>query len=173
MAISLDGKIAMPDGGVEWLETIPMPEDGDYGYTSFYASIDTTIQGYSTYQQLMNWDFDFPYPDKKNYVVTTKQGLSNTTYVEFIAQDHIAFIKNLKASEGKDIWLVGGGKLNAMLLEANLIDEIQLFIMPIVLTKGIDMFSMLPNEYGLKLIESKVYANGVVETRYELNPEAH
>jgi dihydrofolate reductase len=166
MAISLDGKIALPDGSVEWLETIPPPEDGDYGYKDFYASIDTTIQGYTTYQQVINWGIDFPYADKKNYVVTGKQGLTNTEYVEFISQNHIEFIKSLKEAQGKDIWLVGGGKLNAMLLEANLIDDLLLYIMPVILTKGIDMFSALPSERPLKLVASKVYANGVVETRY-------
>ncbi len=168
MAISLDGKIAKSDGSVEWLESVPAPANDDYGYSAFYASIDTTIQGYSTYHQVINWDIDFPYADKKNYVVTRKQGLANTYYVEFISSNHIEFIKQLKAAEGKDIWLVGGGQLNAMLLEANLIDEIQLFVMPIILTDGIDMFARLPNDWPLVLKASKVYPNGVVELQYTL-----
>lgn len=167
IACSLDGKIAKPDGRVDWLEAIPVPEDGDYGYADFYKSIDTTLQGYSTYNQIVNWGIDFPYAEKKNYVVTRKEGLKNTEHVEFVSTNHIEFIKQLKHESGKDIWLVGGGQLNAMLLEAKLIDEIQLFVMPIILTNGIDMFATSADEWPLRLISSKVHSNGVVELNYK------
>lgn len=167
LASSLDGKIAKADGSVEWLESIPAPEDGDYGYADFYKSIDTTIQGYSTYDQIIRWGIDFPYADKKNYVVTRKEGLKKTEHVEFISSNHIEFIKQLKLESGKDIWLVGGGQLNGMLLEAKLIDEIQLFIMPILLTNGIDMFAASADEWPLQLNRSKVHTNGVVELHYK------
>lgn len=166
IATSLDGKIAKPNGSVEWLESIPNPDNSDYGYTKFYESIDTTIQGYNTYNQIIGWGIEFPYSGKKNYVITRKQGLSNTEHVDFISSDHIKFIQQLKEEEGKDIWLVGGGQLNTMLLEANLIDEIQLFVMPVVLTAGIDMFAATPKEGSLKYIDSKVYSNGVVALKY-------
>jgi dihydrofolate reductase len=169
MAISLDGKIAKADGSVEWLEAIPNPDNSDYGYSDFYQSIDTTIQGNTTYQQIIGWGIDFPYPDKKNYVVTRKQGMPNTEHVEFISSNPAAFIRRLKEEEGKDIWLVGGAQLNSMLLEANLIDEIQLFVMPVILTEGIDMFSSLPVETPLKLVNTKAYSNGVVALTYALH----
>ncbi len=168
IATSLDGKIAKPDGSVEWLESIPNPDNNDYGYAEFYKSIDTTIQGYTTYNQIIHWGIDFPYADKKNYVVTRKQGLSNTEDVEFISSNHIDFIKQLKKGNGKDIWLIGGGQLNAMLLKENLIDEILLFLMPVILTDGIDMFAPLPQESPLKLVESKAHSNGVLELKYLL-----
>jgi len=73
IATSLNGKIASSDGNVDWLESIPNPEKTDYGYKAFYDSIDTTIQGYNTYNQILNWDIDFPYKGKKNYVLTKKK----------------------------------------------------------------------------------------------------
>ena len=167
IACSLDGKIAKKDGSVGWLESIPTPEEGDYGYANFYNSIDTTIQGYKTYDQIMKWGIDFPYADKKNYVVTRKQGLKSTEYVDFISSNHMDFIKQLKQEKGKDIWLVGGAQLNTILLEAKLIDEIQLFIMPILLTEGIDMFAASAGDWPLQLIRSKVHSNGVVELNYK------
>ncbi len=166
IAISLDGKIAKADGSVDWLEAIPVPADGDYGYAAFYKSIDTTIQGNTTYQQIISWGVDFPYPEKKNYVITRKQGLANTEHVEFISTDPVTFLRELKTSAGKDIWIVGGGKLNATFLEAKLIDEIQVFIMPVVLTEGIDMFAALSQETSLSLVASKTYENGVVALTY-------
>ena len=128
LAISLNGKISRANGEVDWLDALPNPEKLDYGYYDFYATIDTTIQGYNTYTQVMNWNIDFPYADKKNYVLTRKQGLAPTEQVEFISENHIDFLKKLKQQEGKDIWLIGGGQVNTMLLNENLIDEIILHV---------------------------------------------
>lgn len=83
IAISLNGKIAKADGNVDWLESIPNPEKTDYGYQEFYDTIDTTIQGFSTYDQIMSWGIDFPYKGKKNYVITWNKAHQNTEDVFF------------------------------------------------------------------------------------------
>lgn len=70
IACSLNGKIAAKDGSVNWLETIPNPDKTDYGYLEFQKTIDTTIQGYSTYKQIIDWGIDFPYKETKNFVFT-------------------------------------------------------------------------------------------------------
>ncbi|MBK8515341.1 MAG: dihydrofolate reductase [Saprospiraceae bacterium] len=168
LAISLNGKIARSDGSVDWLDSIPNPENSDYGYAEFYKTIDTTIMGYSTYNQVINWGIEWPYMDKKNYVLTRKVGLKNTEFVEFIAKDHIPFIEQLKEHPGKDIWLVGGGQVNTMLLNANLVDEIYLYTMPLVIPSGIDLFEGLPNETELKLVGIKSYSSGVIESIYQV-----
>ena len=59
IAISLNGKIADADGNVHWLESIPNPDKSDHGYADFYNSIDTTIQGNNTYNQIINWGIEF------------------------------------------------------------------------------------------------------------------
>lgn len=168
IATSFNGKIAKPDGSVDWLESIPNPDKNDYGYRDFYKCIDTTIQGYSTYKQIIGWGIDFPYADKKNYVLTRNQDLKNTKYVEFVSHNHIDFINNLKQQEGDDIWLIGGGQSNTLLLNENLIDEIQVFVMPIILTDGIGLFEALPKETQLKLIDTKSYPSGVVQLKYKI-----
>tara|TARA_R110001592_G_scaffold8105_1_gene44474 strand:+ start:63943 stop:64458 length:516 start_codon:yes stop_codon:yes gene_type:complete len=168
IATSLNGKIAKPDGSVEWLEAIPNPGEIDHGYSDFYKSIDTTIQGNTTYKQILSWGIDFPYSDKKNYVFTRNMDLENTEQVTFIADKHLDFVKQLKADEGRDIWLIGGGQLNTMMLNEKLIDEIQIFVMPIVLTEGIELFENLPNETNLTLIETKAYPTGAVEIKYRV-----
>ncbi len=168
IATSLNGKIASSDGGVDWLESIPNPEKTDYGYEAFFNSIDTTIQGYNTYNQIINWGIDFPYKGKKNYVLTRKKQIEKTEFVEFIKENHIDFIKDLKAQEGGDIWLVGGSQANTLILNAGLLDEIQVFVMPIILSGGIDLFDAFPNHTQLKLLETKSYSSGVVEMKYGL-----
>jgi dihydrofolate reductase len=168
IATSLNGKIARKDGSVDWLESIPDSEQIDYGYPEFYDSIDTTIQGFNTYDKIIGWGIDFPYPDKENYVLTNKKGLADTEYVKFIASNHVDFILNLKKQKGKDIWLIGGGKTSTMMLNEQLIDEIQLFIMPIIIPGGIELFDLIPEEKQLNLKEIKSYSTGAVELIYKL-----
>ena len=169
IAVSLNGEIAKKDGSVDWLESIPNPDKFDYGYNEFYDSIDTTIQGHSTYSQLISWGVDFPYAKKKNYVFTRKTNLSDTQYVDFISGDHLQFIQELREQQsGQGIWIVGGGQLNSFFLNNNLLDEIILFVMPVILSDGIDLFATILNETELRLLESKSYSNGVVALRYGL-----
>jgi dihydrofolate reductase len=168
IAISLNGKIAKPDGSVAWLEAIPNPENIDHGYADFYQSIDTTIQGNKTYKQILGWGIDFPYSDKKNYVFTRNERSVNTEDVTFVSNNHLDFVRQLKQEEGKDIWLVGGGQLNTVFLNENLLDEIYVFVMPIILSDGIELFESLPKETKLELIESKTYATGAVEIKYKV-----
>ena len=168
IATSLNGKIARADGAVDWLEAIPNPDESDYGYATFYESVDTTIQGYKTYAQILNWGIEFPYKGKENYVLTRQQNLVNTEDVEFISENHIVFIEQLKQKEGKDIWLIGGGQINTMLFNAGLIDELLVYVMPIIIPEGIELFELLPNEKQIELIGSKSFSSGVVELQYKV-----
>ncbi len=168
IATSLNGKIARPDGGVDWLDAIPNPEKTDYGYAVFYDSIDTIIMGHNTYQLILDWGIKFTYPEKKNYVLTRKQHVSDNEDVTFVKDNPIEFTKALKNLQGKDIWLVGGGQVNTLFFNAGLIDEIQLFVMPIVIPEGIDLFEKIPIEKQMKLLGTKSYSSGVVELKYSL-----
>jgi dihydrofolate reductase len=169
IAVSLDGKIARPDGSVDWLDAVPNPEKLDYGYSEFYKTCDTTLQGYNTYQVLLSFGIPFPYPDKKNYVFTTKSNLEDTGFVEFVGGDILSFTQNLKGQEGDDIWLIGGGKLNTTLFNAGLIDEFQIFVMPVIVGEGIPLFGLSPNESHLRLTGTKTYGSGVVQLSYSKN----
>ena len=168
IAASMDGYIARPDGNIDWLHdkkyTIP---DEDFGYTAFLQTIDTTLFGHSTYKQVMGFDMPFPYPDLKNYVFSRSEQ-QDTEYVTFIKDNAVDFIEKLKEQPGKDIWLIGGGQLNATVLNAGLLDEIILTYIPIILGKGIPLFSEEAREHKLKLIptENKLYRNGFLQVRY-------
>ncbi len=166
--MSLNGKIARTDGEVDWLDAIPNPNQSDYGYYQFYDSIDTTIQGYNTYQKILDWGVAFPYADKKNYVFTRQKGREDNKDVRFILEDHLGFVERLKQEDGKDIWLIGGGQVNTLLLNAGLIDQIHVHIMPIIIPDGISLFEALPKETMLSLKEKKIYDSGVVELMYQI-----
>ena len=167
IAISLDGKIAKPDGNVDWLDELPNPDQLDYGYFAMYDMIDTTIMGNSTYRFVQSFDGDFPYPDKKNYVFTRNPALKDDEHVTYVNRDHIAFLKNLKEQAGKDIWIIGGGQVNTLALNHDLIDEMWVYVMPIVLGDGIPLFAPDTEVKQLRHTHTKAYPTGVVELRYE------
>ena len=68
------------------------------------------------------------------------------------------------AAEG-NIWLVGGANLVKQFLEARLIDELMLFVVPVLLGDGIPLFQdATPTE--AKLVGTRKYGVGLVELRY-------
>lgn len=166
IAQSLDGKIADQNGGVDWLDQIPKPEKTDYGYMEFYQSIDTTIMGNKTYQQVKGFGIPFPYSDKKNYVLTNNQEAKNDEHVEFISTNIPEFFKQLKKEEGKNIWLIGGGKVNSFFLSHQLIDEMLIFTMPVILGEGLPLFSGTCPQTMLQLQHSTDYSSGAMLLHY-------
>lgn len=169
IASSLNGKIARADGSVDWLETMPKPEETDYGYAEFLNSVDTTIMGNKTYKQLIGWNIPFPYVGKRNYVLTRNKFPDRSEFVEFIGANHLETIRQIKKQPGGDIWLIGGGQVNTLLFNAKLIDELLLFVMPIVIPDGIELFEGTPDLSQLTLINSRIYSSGVVELHYKFN----
>ncbi len=169
IATSVNGKIARKNGSVDWLEAMPNPEKLDYGFANMYASVDTTIQGYHSFKQVIDWDIPFPYQGKKNFVLTSQSSRTPHKDAHFVEKDHAAFITELKQADGKDIWLIGGGKTIAFMLEHQLIDEIQLFIMPIILKDGIDLVAILEKDTMLSLKNTKAFDTGVVQLNYGIS----
>lgn len=161
IAISLDGKIAKPDGDVKWLDEIPNPEMSDYGYVDFINNIDITLMGRNTYDFVVNSGVPFPYTETENYVFSRDASLKDNENVKVIHGDPAKFVAELKEKDGKDIWLIGGGKINTILWNKGLIDELMVFVMPIVLGDGIPLFGHYPITSQLKLTQSIAYSSGV------------
>jgi dihydrofolate reductase len=168
IASSLDGKIADKTGEVGWLEEIPNPDKTDYGYKEFYDSIDTTLMGNRTWQQVKGFGIGNPYKGKTNYVITRDNSLTRDEHVQYVHGNVVDFVQKIKRETGKDIWCVGGGELIALLFNNNFIDEIRIFLMPIVLGEGILLTGILDNYVHLKLLDTKSYNSGVVEFNYEV-----
>ncbi|MEQ9405317.1 MAG: dihydrofolate reductase family protein [Cyclobacteriaceae bacterium] len=168
LAISLDGKIAKPDGDVSWLDEIPNPENSDFGYKAFYSSIDTTIMGNETYRMVLGFGVDFPYSDKQNFVITRDHRLTQDENVTFISGNVEKWAGKLKGEKGKDIWLIGGGQMNTLFLNAGLLDELHVHVMPLVLGDGIPLFSDKTVHRKMDLQSERRFQGGVVELIYKL-----
>ncbi|WP_128546897.1 dihydrofolate reductase family protein [Larkinella soli] len=165
IATSLDFYIAGPNGEIDWLLA-----EGDYGYGKFMETVDTTLMGYETYKLTESFG-DFPYKDTRNFVFTRRTDRPQAPYVEFVSGEIAGFVKNLKEQSGKDLFLVGGGQINALLLEAGLIDEIRVFIHPILLGEGIPMIQPTHRRQSFRFVRSHAFENGLVELHYEKLPE--
>ncbi len=162
IATSIDGFIAGKDGNTDWLYT-----DGDFGYSDFYNSVDTVIMGYNTYYYIKHFR-PYPYADKKNYVFSRRLRESESNPIEFVFGDVVEFTKKLKKQPGKNIWLVGGSKINSLLFNANLIDQMILSIHPVALGQGIKLFKDTSLEkLQFNLIDHKVFERGLVQLTYE------
>ena len=165
IATSLDGYIARKDHTIDWLFT-----EGDYGYQQFLDSIDTTLMGNTTYRVVREMDMPFPYVGKQNYVFTNHKVTDTDDYVTFVDTDIAAFVRRLKDQPGKDIWLIGGGQINTILLNAGLIDELMVFIHPIILGGGIPLFGGTPHERKFMYHSSRAFEDGLLEVVYKRIP---
>lgn len=170
IAMSLDGKIAKSNDDVSWLDEIPNPDKSDYGYYDFYEKIDTIIMGNGTYKFVRSMDIEYPYKGKTSYVITRDSSLTDNEDVKFIlGKDAINLVKNLKQNGKADIWLVGGGQVNTLLTNANLIDELMVYVMPIVIGEGIPLFGEGLDQKMLTLKSSQVFDSGVTELIYNFS----
>ena len=139
IAVSIDGYIAAEGDDLDWLMAFDPTEDATKAYEDFYHTIDTTLMGHSTYKFVVKAGVPDPYPDKET-IVFSRQEMTDTDRINYVTGDIVAYVEALKAKEGKDIWLVGGGVINSIFLKAGLIDELQTTIVPITLGSGIRLF---------------------------------
>lgn len=160
IASSLDGFIADKKGEIDWLFT-----DADYGYKKFFSSVDTVLMGSKTYRQSQQFEKE-PFKGKKIVVFTRKKPVQEKTGAVFVSNP-VAFTKKLLKEKGKDIWLVGGGKIVSLLINAKLIDEIQLFVHPLLLGKGIPLFDKIHERTRFKTVKAKQYKSGLIELHYK------
>jgi dihydrofolate reductase len=160
---SLDGYIAGPNGEIDWLFA-----DQDYGYTDFYAGVDTVLMGRKTYDLSLSFG-EYPYPGTQAFVFT-RTPRAPDAHASFVSQDIGAFVAALKRSTGKHIWLVGGGAIVAECLRHGLIDTFRLFVHPIVLGAGIPLFPLPLPRRALVLQRSREFASGLVELEYTAPP---
>lgn len=172
VAASADGYIARPDGDVEWLNR--RPQTVDYGWSTFYPSIDTILIGRKTY----DWALDYQKKhklkksvfDKKiaNYVFSRKPPRRATPEVKFVSEPVKAFARRLRSTPGKHIWMMGGGELIASFLDAGEIDEFDIHVIPVLIGKGIPLVAPRHRDIALNLRSARKYADGVVRLRYEV-----
>ena len=163
IAASLDGYIARESGDVDWLKP-----DESFDFAPFLDSVDTVLMGYNTYQKSLTFGKEAFIKGKQYFVFSREHVQTQDQRVQFINTEPRQFLKQLKNNPGLNIWLMGGGILNASFLKARLIDELQLFFVPLLLGSGIPLFAEGYQQTALKLTQHKSYASGLLELHYQI-----
>ncbi|MGL5636571.1 MAG: dihydrofolate reductase family protein [Bacteroidales bacterium] len=120
-----------------------------------------------TYHEIISFGVPWSYKDKQTYVIAHND--TNVTLdekVELITEDMYRRIFPLKEAEDKDIWLVGGGVLTTMLLNKDVIDEMQIAIVPTILGEGLPLFPGKPKTSKWTLVENKSFSTGLALLTY-------
>ncbi len=172
---SLDGYVADEGGNFDWAA----PDEEVHTFVNdLERSVGTYLFGRRMYEVMVYWETahalvdqppfmqDFAEiwqaTDKVVYSKTLKTVSTTKTRIERAFDPQV--IRQMKASEGRDI-SVGGGDLAAQALKAGLIDECHLFITPIVVGGG---KPSLPTNVRVKLelLDERRFGNGVVHLHY-------
>ena len=174
IAVSADGYIARPDGDVEWLNR--RPDTIDYGMGEFYKTIDTVLFGRKTYDWAVNYSkthniqggvFD---RSVANYIFSRNPPKDPAEGVEFVSEPLEPFIRKLRATPGKHIWMMGGGELIASFLDSGEIDEFDIHVIPVFIGEGIPLIAPRQRDLPLRLLECRSFDDGVIRTRYSVRP---
>jgi len=88
----------------------------------------------------------------------------NTTVLRGPVADEVA---TLKAQDGGDLALFGGGEIASAFMRADLVDEYHLFTHPVVLGDGKPLFRPFDQRLPVRLVEATTFEPGVVLMRHE------
>jgi dihydrofolate reductase len=164
VAMSLDGFIAGPNGEYDWIVMDP-----DFDWNALYGQFDTLVMGRRTYETMRERGMSPKSMGMKAVVVSNTLASDQHGDVTIVSGNVAESVASLKAEPGKDIWLCGGGVSFRYLLDAGLMDGIDVAVVPVLLGSGVPL---LPEgqRCRLKLVESKTRPSGIVMLKYDIMP---
>jgi dihydrofolate reductase len=162
IAQSLDGYIAGPDGGIDWLRPF---DSVDYGYEKFIAEIGTVVMGRASYDLARSFG-EWPYPTARSLVITSRPLDDAPPNVTRVGGEIPRLVNALRGSGGKDTWVMGGAMAINAFLTAQAVDRIDLFTVPVLLGNGLPLFERGRPETALKLVSTQTYDKGLARQSY-------
>ena len=170
VATSADGYIARPDGDIEWLNR--RPHDIDYGMHAFVKGVDTVLWGRKTYDWVRAYYAAHAVPgspfdaSKTHYVFSHTPPADPAPEVTFVTAPIRDFAQRLRATPGRDIWMMGGAGLIASFLDAGEVDEFDINVIPTLIGEGIPLVAPRHRDIELRTLSVRKFADGVVRMRY-------
>lgn len=143
LATSLDGFIAGPDDDLSWLmpdpETMVGPTEA-VTYEEFTAEIGAMLMGRRTYDVVQAMDHPWPYGETPVLVYTRRPIDGGPATVRAVSGSIQGAVEQaLNTAGGRDVYL-DGGSLVRQALDAGLLDELIITMIPVVLGDGVALF---------------------------------
>lgn len=184
VATTLDGFIGGPGGGdpsgeeyfpvtadlVQFIvenypETLPAPARRALNVDGPARVFDTVVEGRASYEIGLAAGITNAYPHLRHVVFSRTMTVSPDAGVEVVASDPADFVRELKSAPGKDIWLIGGGKLAGSLLPE--IDRLVLKQNPSVIGSGVPLFDAPFIPLAFRPVDHVLLDGGVRVLTYE------
>jgi dihydrofolate reductase len=160
VVISLDGYIAGPNGEADWILHNP-----EIDFAEIFAQYDTALIGRKTFDAMVKEGIT-TMPGIEIFVFSRTLRQKDYPSVTIVAENPEQIVTELKKKPGKDLWLFGGGSLFRSLADKELVDSIEIAVMPVLLGKGIPLAPDLAKRIKLKLTGNKIYKAGIVSLEY-------
>ncbi len=174
IATAADGSIAGPHGELDFFpmegdhiaaqidelpETIPRHVRDMLGVPTRQARFDAVVMGRATYAPALAVGVTDPYAPLQTVVFSRTLPSRCDGALRITADDPVGVISELKAREGRDIWLCGGGKLASTLVDH--IDELVLKVNPVLAPGGLRLFDESTAPRKLALRSRRAFESGV------------
>ncbi len=164
VAMSLDGFIAGLDGEYDWIVHDPAID-----FAAMFAQYDTLLMGRKTYEVASEKGKTWDSFGQRWIVVSRTLKPDEHPNVTILSSGVEEAVAAMKGQPGKDIWLFGGGVLFRAMLDAGLVDTVEVALNPVMLGSGIPL---LPKgqRRSLRLTENKALASGILMLAYSVVP---
>ena len=163
LATSADGFIARPDGDVAWLDR-PQPR-GNYGMGAFMKSVDTIVMGRATYDVGKKLG-PIVWPGIKTIILSRSLAPDAAEGAVIESGSAPSLVKQWRRKKGKDIWLMGGAVVFGEFLDAGVLDELTIHVVPVLIGSGIPLLAPKRRATELELLSSRKFSDGSVQLRY-------
>jgi dihydrofolate reductase len=163
VAVSLDGFIAGPNGEYDWIV-----QDPSIDFAALFKEFDTAVMGRKTYEVMTAQGGHGAMPGLDVVVFSRTLPAAAHRGVRILNDDPREIVAALKAKPGRDIWLFGGGALFRSLLDAGLVDAVEVAVMPVLIGAGVPL---LPPGAATKLVladQKTLPASGIVVLSYSV-----
>jgi dihydrofolate reductase len=165
VATSLDGFIAGPKGEYDWIIQDPTTDFGE-----IFGHFDTIVMGRNCYEFIQREGRSPKEFGMKVFVASTTLDPAQHHDVAILGSNLAAAVAELKRASGKDIWLFGGGTTFRSLLDAGLVDRVEVSVIPVLLGDGIPLVTE-GRRWPLQFKDSRTFPSGIVSLTYRVGTE--